>query len=99
MIEAVNVRANAAEERLAVSIAEGEALRARIGVIEKERDTFVAALETARAELTAVLRALAAAREVGSAALASLKKEPALVPAALRNAGCLTRFIRLFAAE
>ncbi|MBV8590430.1 MAG: sulfotransferase [Acetobacteraceae bacterium] len=53
LIEAVNARVNAAEERLAVSIAEGEALRARIGVIERERDMLAGALEAARAELTA----------------------------------------------
>jgi chromosome segregation ATPase len=161
-IEAVNTRANTAEERLAVSIAEGEALRARIGAIEKERDMLAEALEAARTDLTAsqsavvacqcasdalqatlaereanldeatrrtdllaatlqetqaallarttaeerlhseqsaLLRALAAAREVGSAALASLRNEPALVPAASRNAGYLTRFIHLFVAE
>ena len=120
LIEAVNARANAAEERLAVFLADGEALRARIGVIERERDMLAGALEAARAELTAaqaellartaaeerlyseqldLLRALAAAREVGSAVLGSLRNDPASVSAAPRSAGCLTRFARLFAAE
>ena len=120
MIEEANARANTAGERFAASIAEGEALQARIGVIEKERDMLAGALEAARSELTAAqaellarmttedrlyseqlaqLRALAAARDVGSAALASLRNEPALAPEAPRNGGLLTRFIRLFAAE
>jgi hypothetical protein len=51
MIDAANGRASAAEEQRAGSVAESEALRSYIGVIEKERDDLTAVLDAVRAEM------------------------------------------------
>ncbi len=73
-----------------------EAARAELAA---ELVARTAAEERSHSEQLALLRTLAAAREVGSAALASLRIETALVPQAPRNTGCLTRFIRFFSSE
>jgi hypothetical protein len=73
-----------------------EAARAELAA---ELVARTAAEERSHLEQLALLRTLAAAREVGSAALASLRIETALLPGAPRNTGYLTRFIRFFSSE
>jgi len=76
-----------------------DAARAELTAAQAELLARMTTEERLYSEQLAQLRALAAARDVGSAALASLRNEPALAPEAPRNGGLLTRFIRLFAAE
>ena len=69
MLEVANSTARLAEEERSASVAEREALKARITSIERDRDDLAAALEAARAEMTSGKSALAEHQAVSAEAL------------------------------
>jgi chromosome segregation ATPase len=92
LVEAANTRAISAEGALAAAVAEREALRAHIGVIERERDDLADVIKTVRADLEVTQaelamrgesllltkHELAAAEERSRSAITSLQNELAV---------------------